>query len=103
MDNPSPRSRSASPPGKMTDYSRQQTTIGLETRLLDLEEIKRQNPFEYYIKKVFLTYDDDKSNALDHQELRKFLDELRCCLNLLPADDSIFYRILEHLDDNKNG
>ena len=65
--------------------------------------MKVKNPFEYYIKKAFLSYDDDGSGALDHKELRKFLDELRETLNLLPCDTKIFNRILSLLDDNNNG
>lgn len=91
MENSGARSRSGTPPRKTPSSTP------------DLESIKSTNPFEYYIKKIFLTYDADASNALDHAELRKFLDELRQCLNLLPADDSIFYRILENFDDNQNG
>ena len=55
------------------------------------------------IRHIFKTYDKDKSNCLDKQEMRVLVDEIRIKLYLPKSDDNIFQRIFTHLDKDRDG
>lgn len=59
--------------------------------------------FETMLKEIFNKYDADNSGAIDHKELKIFVDELRVSLNLLPCDKDIITRISKIVDENGDG
>lgn len=65
---------------------------------------KQQNKtFESMLKKVFNSYDTSKNGSLDPKQVRLFINELRCCLNLTCIDNTQFTRIITILDENGDG
>ena len=58
--------------------------------------------FRKELRKIFNLYDEDNSGTLDHEELKKLVDDLRIAMFLPPADEEILEKIFNVLDISEN-
>lgn len=75
----------------------------LDFNIEKIVSISKSTFFQQQIRSAFIKYDYNKSNSLDRDELRMFIDDLRSLQNQSASDDTIFNKIMNIIDADNSG